>query len=165
MHIHHKAYVYLTCRNDLLVFEEPDNPEIGLQVPGGTLDPGESFLLGARREFAEETGLHLDMAVDHLCDEDYFVAPQARATGNTNEPQRPVTGCHRRRMFHAKIRSKPAEEWEHFEMTPSFGGEPIRFRLFWLDLKSRTATADDAFYMGFGALLPALKARLAEAGQ
>ena len=36
MRVYHKAYVYLTCGTDLLVFDEPDTPHLGLQVPGGT---------------------------------------------------------------------------------------------------------------------------------
>ncbi|MEH0070583.1 NUDIX domain-containing protein [Pannonibacter sp. Pt2-lr] len=40
-------------------------------MPGGTLDPGESHLIGARREFFEETGLTLDGALDHLADQDH----------------------------------------------------------------------------------------------
>ncbi|MEP4064813.1 MAG: NUDIX domain-containing protein, partial [Nitratireductor sp.] len=57
MKIYHKAYVYLTCGPELLVFVEPDHPDPDIQVPGGTLDPGESYLQAARREFFEETGL------------------------------------------------------------------------------------------------------------
>lgn len=34
MRVYHKAYVYLTCGTDLLVFNEPDTPHLGLQVPG-----------------------------------------------------------------------------------------------------------------------------------
>ena len=55
----HKAYVYLTSGRELLVFRQPDQPYVGLQVPGGTVDPGESHLTAALREFGEETGLAL----------------------------------------------------------------------------------------------------------
>lgn len=62
----HKAYVYLTCGRELLVFRQPDQPYVGLQVPGGTVDPGESHLTAALREFGEETGLALPHALEQI---------------------------------------------------------------------------------------------------
>lgn len=52
-----KVLIYATASRGLLVFSEPDFPEIPLQVPGGTIDAGEDPLPAARREFSEETGL------------------------------------------------------------------------------------------------------------
>lgn len=150
MKIFHKAYVYLTCGEDLLVFEEPDFPEVGLQVPGGTLDPGESYLQGARREFAEETGLSLDIALESFADPDHFF---------DNVPDC-LDGLHRRRHFHGRIREKPATEWEHFETSPSAGGPPIRFRLFWMNLFSGDAPAETLFLKEFGAQLETLRTRV-----
>ncbi|MHA7776221.1 NUDIX hydrolase [Roseibium sp. M-1] len=150
MRIYHKAYVYLTCGEELLVFEEPDFPEVGLQVPGGTLDPGESYLQGARREFAEETGLSLDIALESFADQDHFFE---------NIPDC-LDGLHRRRHFHGRIREKPATEWEHFETSPSAGGPPIRFRLHWIDLFSGDAPAETLFFEGFGAQLETLRTRV-----
>lgn len=100
MRVYHKAYVYLTCGTDLLVFDEPDTPHLGLQVPGGTIDPGESFLHGAMREFAEETGLELDVAFDHFSSQDipfetippvgqYRPAPNRPLLGPTHPSQLP----------------------------------------------------------------------------
>jgi 8-oxo-dGTP pyrophosphatase MutT (NUDIX family) len=150
LQIFHKAYVYLTCGTDLLVFEEPDFPEVGLQVPGGTLNPGESYLQGAWREFAEETGLSLDIALESFADQDRFFE---------NIPDC-LDGLHRRRHFHGRIREKPATEWEHFETSPSAGGPPIRFRLFWLNLFSGDAPAETRFFEGFGAQLETLRTRV-----
>ncbi|GGB37822.1 hypothetical protein GCM10011316_07360 [Roseibium aquae] len=162
MRVFHKAYVYLTCGSRLLVFEEPDNPAIGLQVPGGTVDPGESYLIAAHREFTEETGLRLHCALTPFFDEDFVVGPKSPNLAGSGEPERPVRGSHRRRMYHARLPRVPAEEWEHFEMTPSFGGDPIRFRLFWLDLSAPRAMDPGNFYAGFGAPLAALRSRLAQ---
>lgn len=127
MSLRFKAYVYLTFETRLLVFSMPDYPHIGLEVPGGTLDLGESFMIAARREFAEETGLPPLGALEWLCDQDYLF---------DNELGRDL---HRRRLFHARAGhmptgSIPASDWEHFEMTPNAGGDPVRFRLFWADL-------------------------------
>jgi len=162
LRVFHKAYVYLTCGSRLLVFEEPDNPVIGLQVPGGTVDPGESYLMAARREFHEETGLELDRALSPFYDEDYLVGADAPNLANPGEPERPVRGCHRRRMFHASLHHVPKEEWEHYEMTPSFGDEPIRFRFFWLDLSAPRALDEASFYGGFGAPVGRLRDVLSE---
>jgi 8-oxo-dGTP pyrophosphatase MutT (NUDIX family) len=50
-----KAYVYVLQDEKVLVFRQPDHPEAGLQVPGGTIDRGESPHTAARRELEEET--------------------------------------------------------------------------------------------------------------
>ncbi len=52
-----KVLIYATLRERLLVFAEPDSPQMPLQVPGGTVDPGEDVHLAAYREFEEETGI------------------------------------------------------------------------------------------------------------
>ncbi|WP_299478909.1 NUDIX domain-containing protein [uncultured Roseibium sp.] len=150
MHVYHKAYVYLTCGRDLLVFSEPDFPHVGLQVPGGTLDPGESYLQAARREFSEETGLSLDIALESFADEDRIFEGIPDC----------LDGLHRRRHFHGKIREKPSAEWEHFENSPSAGGPPIRFRLFWIDLFAVDAPAETRFFHGFGEQLEILRTRM-----
>ncbi|WP_298817196.1 NUDIX domain-containing protein [uncultured Roseibium sp.] len=150
MQIYHKAYVYLTCGPELLVFIEPDHPNPDLQVPGGTLDPGESYLQGARREFVEETGLSLDIAFESFADQDHIFEGVPNC----------LDGLHRRRHFHGRILQKPAVEWEHYEMSPSTGGPPIRFRLFWLDLFAEDAPAETRFFQGFGAQLETLRTRM-----
>ena len=146
MQIFHKAYVYLTCGTELLVFEQPEEPGTGLQVPGGTLDPGESFLQGAIREFIEETGLSLDIALEILADQDLVLDDEAGF----------ASGLHRRRHYHGRIGAKPAEEWQHYEMTPSNGGPPILFRLFWLDLETNKDALETRLVAGFDAPLDAL---------
>lgn len=42
---------------ELLVFLHRDYPEAGLQVPGGTVDPGEDYVEAIIREIEEESGL------------------------------------------------------------------------------------------------------------
>ncbi len=148
MRILHKAYVYLTCGPQLLVFRQPDQPKIGLQVPGGTLDPGESHLQGALREFHEETGLRLCGAIDHLADQDHIFN-----NGRGHD-------LHRRKHFHTRLAAIPKQEWEHFEMTPNDGGAPIRFHLFWIDLRDDAQCRQNLFYEGFDAPIPTLRKRM-----
>jgi hypothetical protein len=45
-------------------------------------------------------------------------------------------------------------------MTPSAGGDPIRFELFWIDIDAAIDQGTDRFFTGFHAPLAALRARL-----
>src|SRR3954447_6051365 len=47
-----KGIAYITHGEELLVFEEPDFPEAGTQVPGGTLESQELPAAGVMREAA-----------------------------------------------------------------------------------------------------------------
>ncbi|MEI2298955.1 NUDIX hydrolase [Ensifer sp. MJa1] len=119
----HKVLIYATWRDQLLVFDEPDFPEIKLQVPGGTMAPGESPEAAATREFVEETGLTPLEPFTHLVMQDYSYRKDDR------------TVCHRRHYFHVALAGEQKESWVHHEMTPFGGGGPIRFRFFWLEIE------------------------------
>ena len=118
----HKVLIYATWREQLLVFDEPDFPDIELQVPGGTMEPGESPEAAALREFVEETGLVRPVTLLPLATQDYRFMKDGRQI------------CHRRHYFHAQLAGEQSDTWLNFEMTPDGGGPPIRFRLFWLGL-------------------------------
>lgn len=59
--VKHKVLAYITRerggRTELLVFNQRDHPEAGLQVPAGTVEPGEPIEHALWREVAEEAGL------------------------------------------------------------------------------------------------------------
>lgn len=62
-----KVLAYITRKSsgtfsEVLVFLHQDHPEAGLQVPGGTVDPGEDLSEAILREIFEESGLKLDKA-------------------------------------------------------------------------------------------------------
>ncbi|MBV7519911.1 NUDIX domain-containing protein [Ensifer sp. ENS12] len=118
----HKVLIYATWQDQLLVFDEPDFPEIELQVPGGTMEPGESPETSALREFVEETGLTPSRGLTHLVTKDYSFRKEGQ------------TICHRRHYFHVALAGEQQKTWLHHEMTPFGGGAPIRFRFFWLGL-------------------------------
>lgn len=118
-----KVVLYATWRGRLLVFREPDFPEYGIQVPGGTMEAGETPEQAARREFLEETGLVAPDVLTLLGERDYHYAP----------PGGPARQ-HRRWYFHLPLEGEFAESWEQMEMHPDAGGPPIRFALYWLDL-------------------------------
>ncbi|MCM2396446.1 NUDIX domain-containing protein [Rhizobium sp. S95] len=117
-----KVLIYATWRDRLLVFDEPDFPEIALQVPGGTVEHPETVERAALREFAEETGLEpkAPFRLIETCDYRF--------------EQKGSLITHRRSYFHVALSQEPAETWVHWETMPFGGGEPIRFRLFWLEL-------------------------------
>lgn len=52
-----KALCYVTRAEQLLVFRQPAFPEQGIQVPGGSVEPGERPAEAALREAREESGL------------------------------------------------------------------------------------------------------------
>jgi len=110
---------YITYEQRLLVFEQPDFPDAGVQVPGGTLEPGESPAEGALREAFEETGLQGLRLVRFL-----GVQLYAASDGRTLQ----------RHYFQLAPSAPPPSEWEHWEQSPSTGEPPIRLRLRWVSL-------------------------------
>lgn len=95
-----KVLIYATLRERLLVFAEPDSPQMPLQVPGGTVDPGEDVHLAAYREFEEETGIKVRDGMAHLETVDYAF------------PDEQGTELHRRHCFHLRLRDEQPETWE-----------------------------------------------------
>ncbi|MEP3045663.1 MAG: NUDIX domain-containing protein [Roseibium sp.] len=159
MQIYHKAYVYMTCGTDLLVFNEPDTPHLGMQMPGGTVDPGESYLQAAAREFEEETGLSVDAAFEQFSSQNLPFA-NIPPVGQFKPPaNRPLKGRHLRRHYHVRIPTKPKDTWEHYEMFPSGGGCPIRCKFFWVDLFGSETADPESFFAAFAEPLDALRSR------
>ena len=98
-----KVLAYVTRpRNgdvELLVFDHRDAPEAGIQVPAGTIEPGESPDVAAVRELREETGL-----------------ANARPLGRIDvyEWEHPDTYCwHRRHVYQFEASPDTPDSWEH----------------------------------------------------
>ena len=123
-----KVIAYITHGDELLVFEEPDFPEAGTQVPGGTLESQELPAAGVMREAAEETGLRHLRLVRSLGTVAYVPAPGKQVL---------------RHFFHLAADERGAETWEHCESSPSTGGPPIRFRFRWVSLHEVPALAGE----------------------
>ncbi len=57
MSLRQRVFIYITYQGKLLVFDYVDNPDLRMQVPGGTIEEGELPAHAAIREAKEETGL------------------------------------------------------------------------------------------------------------
>lgn len=143
-----KVYAYITHGNRLLVFEQPGKPEAGIQVPGGTIEAGESPEAAALREAGEETGLaRLQLAA--------FL-------GETRRDMRDygVAETHHRYFYHLTLTESAPERWLHAEHTPSVGrsDSPIPFLLYWVTMPGGVPP----LIAGMGDLLGTLFARISK---
>ncbi|MVA70459.1 NUDIX domain-containing protein [Agrobacterium vitis] len=140
-HVIEKVLVYAADRDRLLVFDEPDFPHILPQVPGGTVEHGESPSAAGCREFEEETGFACPSPPRFLTSVCYR---------NVRDG---ISIQHRRHFFHLPLlHTLYPQSWIHSETTPHGGGAPVRFCFFWL-------TQDEAGQrLGYehGAALPLL---------
>ncbi|MBY0122021.1 NUDIX domain-containing protein [Bacillus sp. S/N-304-OC-R1] len=113
-----KAYGYVTRLKEgnkqVLVFQHPI-PEAGIQIPKGTVKPGEDTFDAVTREIQEETGLS-DFKVEGLLAEDLW----------KNDD-----GAIHNRYFYSISVSNAPDEWN---CQPSGGGEEdgLTFRFFWI---------------------------------
>ncbi len=122
MKIVKKAFAYVTYNDHLLVFSHPHHPEVGLQVPAGTVEAGESWQTAVLREAAEETGLREQLKLMRMLGE------QMRNMQDFGKPE-----IHQRRFFQLTCTKKPPKTWERFEEYSSAGDRPL-FRFFWVPL-------------------------------
>lgn len=140
-----KVVAYITHRRRLLVFTHRDFPEAGVQVPAGTVEPGESGEAAVLREAREESGLADLALVRYLGERWHDLAHFDRDE------------VAHRRFYHLRCLGDPPEAWLATEEHPSEGDPaPIVFACCWAPLPDGVPDLGD-----FGALLPALLADLA----
>ena len=127
--VRQKVYGYILrstrAGSQLLVFQHVDFPEAGIQVPGGTVEPGEAPIDAALREAQEETGMN-GLAIHQALG---TVWRDMRGLG--------VQEVHHRRYYQMRCPEQVQETWIANEETPSDGSEgPIALRFFWVSLES-----------------------------
>lgn len=111
-------------RRELLVFDQPDRPEAGTQVPAGRLDPGETLEQGLLRELHEEAGIEEARVLGEIAGPDEF--------------DRALPGSrYRNHLFHVQPTNELPERWEHVVLGDgddaglvySYRWEPVREEL------------------------------------
>lgn len=114
-----KVYGFIIQADRLLVFEEVEDPLVGIEIPGGTVEPYEDLEEAMLREIAEESGLtqtyilrHLAINRYHLTDDEHHI-------------------CH---FFVVGLEGTCPETWQHYEEHSSLGRPPILLRYFWIPL-------------------------------
>ena len=117
-----RVFTYITQGSRLLIIEYVDHSYTEPQVPGGTIEPGESPEQAALREAEEETGLTKLKIVSFL---GTFVR-DLRSIGR-NETIRAW-------FFHLSAEDTTPERWRHTELDPHEGTEPVLFELSWVPL-------------------------------
>jgi len=140
-----KVVGYVVAHGRLLVFTHDEVPLhiTGVQVPAGSIEPGESPAYAVRREVREETGVKTRI-VAYLGVAVYDVAPA-----------RPE--LHRRHFYLLEpTQSGLPEQWSAGESDPSDGGEEHRWTCWWLPLADAHVLS-----AGFGALLGEISAAFA----
>ncbi len=142
--VQRKVAAYVTQGNRLLVFRHRDNPKAGIQVPGGSVHPGEDTATAAMREAREETGLMALTMVAHLGQRTHDLLI------HSGQPTRQV-----RDYYHLRCEQATPEQWLAWETDPSDGSPgPIAFALYWVPLDAVPPLAGE-----LGALLDRISGR------
>lgn len=132
-----RVFTYITNGNCLLVFDHVDFPNAGTQIPGGTVERGETPEAAALREAVEETGLE-SLSIQSLI---------ARETVDLTPFGKPETinGW----FYHLQYNGEHKDRWRHAERTPGDGSsEPILFELYWISLEETiTLNSVDGRYL------------------
>ena len=113
-----KVLAYITHGSRLAVFTEPHFPEIGTQVPGGSLEADETAHGAVLREAFEETGLE-GLRIERFLGSREYRSASGRWV--------------RRHFFHLRCEGSVPEIWQHWEQTPHSGEPPILFELRWVE--------------------------------
>ncbi|MFC0030091.1 NUDIX domain-containing protein [Micromonospora chaiyaphumensis] len=122
--ITNKVLCYVVREGHLLVFRHTDfsYEEVGIQVPGGSVRPGEDQADAALREAREETGLTGFSVVRKLGEVEYDISPLRFEIQH-------------RHVFELALLGVTPERWASQEEHDG-EQEPTRFECFWIPLRT-----------------------------
>jgi len=129
----------VVAAEQLLVFIHPRHPEVGLQVPAGTIERNESPAVAVLREAQEETGLS------------EFGQPQYLGVAAFDMSAYGRPELHERHFFRLPLCQLAPTQWRHVE-TSSSTARPEVFEFSWVPLWAVPELA-----AGQGAFLHALQ--------
>lgn len=117
-----RVFTYITQGSKLLVLDYVDHSYIEPQIPGGTIEPGESPEEAALREAEEETGLTGLKVISFL--------------GSFNRDLRAIGRDETIKawFFHLEAVDSTPQRWRHSELDPHDGRVPILFELYWVPM-------------------------------
>jgi 8-oxo-dGTP diphosphatase len=104
--------------SELLVFEDPQHPHIGVQVPAGRLDEGEGLESGLLRELEEEAGI-----------------TNVRIVGELPGFEQHYTSRYENHGFHVMLEGDERDAWEHVVVGDG-DDAGLTFRFRWLPITS-----------------------------
>lgn len=124
-----RAFCYITAEEHIVLLAHVDHPHLALQIPGGTIEPGEQPADAALREAIEETGL-TSLSNGRLLGEDVY---DMREYGH----QEIIHGW----FYHFTVPGfEFGQRWRHEELHAHGGGGPISYELSWYPLNNLPPT-------------------------
>ncbi|MEO1655287.1 MAG: NUDIX domain-containing protein [Bacteroidota bacterium] len=127
-----KVLAYITRQSksstELLIFSHRDYPEAGLQVPGGSLEAGESLEEGLIREVKEESGLSQFKAIQYLGESQYTAIEKEE--------------IHLRHFFQLHFEGNGPDAFTHL-VRAGEEDKGLVFQYYWVDLEPAPPLAAD----------------------
>jgi 8-oxo-dGTP pyrophosphatase MutT (NUDIX family) len=142
MKVVRKAVAYVTRGRHVLFFRALELPELGAELPGGTLLDGEPSETGVLREAQEETGLRA------FGDPRLLGVVQYEPVDGKNE-------IHERHFFHLSLQESAPDTWKR---VVEEGNGTFTFSFFWVD----ESTVPSKIYPGHDVFLKAIFERVRE---
>lgn len=127
------SYIFRTNKDsikEVLVFLHRDFPEAGIQVVGGTVDPGEELINALIRELYEESGLTVKASDCHFL-------------GETTHYRKDFPEKNLRHYYEVKIDGLP-DSWSHTVHSDGADNNMV-FNFYWLSIEESKKVLEGNF--------------------